>query len=282
MLVFRVKRGLIFVALVMLCTPGRSDQVAVPARQDEAPTEPQKVEPADPVLSAHFTLPSEETLSYGVEWRLMRAGTAILNWSPVPGGDGRGWQTDLRLESTGFVSRLYKVDNRYTSLMDPELCVLSAYMKSHEGSRRRETTITFDSAEKKASYLERDPVKDSIVRQQEIDIPVCVHVVLGGLFLLRTLRLEPGQSIQIPISDGKKSVSAHVEAQVRETIKTRTGTHRTIRYEAFLFNNVLYRRSGHLYVWLTEDARRVPVQIRARLRFHIGTITLQLEKEERS
>jgi hypothetical protein len=58
------------------------------------------------------------------------------------------------------------------------------------------------------------------------------------------------------------------------------GTFKTIRYEAFLFSNVLYRRDGHLYVWLTDDGRKLPVRIQVRLQFAIGTITFQLEKEE--
>ena len=45
---------------------------------------------------------------------------------------------------------------------------------------------------------------------------------------------------------------------------------------------MLYRRSGRLFVWLTDDERRLPVQIRVQLRFYIGTVTLQLEKEETS
>jgi hypothetical protein len=109
-----------------------------------------------------------------------------------------------------------------------------------------------------------------------------VYDVPGGLYYLRTLQLEPGQSIQMPVSDGKKSVMARVEAQQREEVKTPAGTYKTVRYEVFLFNNVLYRRSGHLHLWVTDDARRVPVQIRARMQFTIGTITLQLEKEERT
>jgi hypothetical protein len=32
-------------------------------------------------------------------------------------------------------------------------------------------------------------------------------------------------------------------------------------------------------VWLTDDARHLPVQMRIRMPFVIGTITLQLEKE---
>jgi hypothetical protein len=53
-----------------------------------------------------------------------------------------------------------------------------------------------------------------------------------------------------------------------------------VRYEIHLFNNVLYRRRAYLYVWLTDDRRRLPVQIRVRMQFTIGTITLQLEKRE--
>jgi len=107
-----------------------------------------------------------------------------------------------------------------------------------------------------------------------------VHDVFGGLYLLRTMRLEPGQSVQVPVSDGKKSASAKVEAQARETVKTPSGNYKSIRYEAYLFNDVLFRRSGHLYFWLSDDARKLPVQIRVKMQFTIGTITLQLEKEQ--
>jgi hypothetical protein len=107
-----------------------------------------------------------------------------------------------------------------------------------------------------------------------------VHDVIGGLFFIRTLNLEPGQSTQIPVSDGKKSVMARVEAQAREDVKTPEGTFKTIRYEAYLFDNVLYKRSAHVNVWVSDDRRRLPVQIRVRMTFTIGTITLLMEKHE--
>ena len=233
-------------------------------------------------LGAPVALAARETLSYRVEWRLIRAGAATLSWEAAPEGTPHQWQASLRLESTGLVSRLYKVEDHYVAQLDSGLCAVSSLLKAHEGGRRRETSVTFDGGSRKASYLERDVVKNNVVRSVEIDIPPCVHDVVGGLFVLRKMRLEPGEQAQIPISDGKKSVSARIEAQARETVTTPTGTHKTIRYEAFLFNNVLYKRPGHLYVWLTDDARRLPVQIRVRLQFHIGTLTFQLEKEERT
>jgi hypothetical protein len=94
------------------------------------------------------------------------------------------------------------------------------------------------------------------------------------------LNLEPGQSVNIPVSDGKKSVSAKVEAQAREDVKTPEGVFHTIRYEVYLFNDVLYHRPAHLNIWITDDRRRLPVQIRVRMTITIGTILLQLEKHE--
>ena len=98
-----------------------------------------------------------------------------------------------------------------------------------------------------------------------------MHDVAGGLYFMRTLNLEPGQSAVEAVSDGKKSVMAKVEAQAREDIKTPEGLFHTIRYEAYLFNGVLYKRPAHLNVWLTDDSRKLPVQIRVRMSIAVGT-----------
>ena len=45
-------------------------------------------------------------------------------------------------------------------------------------------------------------------------------------------------------------------------------------------NGVVYTRKGDVWLWLTDDARRLPVQIRLRTTFPISTVTLTLEKEE--
>ncbi len=224
--------------------------------------------------------PAGEVLRYSVEWRLIHAGNARLTWAPASPDNGRR-EASLQLESVGLVSRLYRVRNSYTTTIADGFCSTGTLLKAEEGRRRRETLVTFDREQGKASYLERDLTKNAAVSTKEIEIPPCVHDVIGALLWLRTTRVPPGESIQVPISDGKKSVSARVEAQQRERVKTPAGAFETIRYEAFLFNGVLYGRKGHLYAWLTDDERRLPVQIRARLQFHVGTITFQLEKEER-
>jgi hypothetical protein len=223
-----------------------------------------------------ISLPARETLDYDIEWRLITAGKAQVEWRQ----ERAGWHIDLHLESVGLVSKLFRVEDDYSVNLNQGLCTESSLLTAHEGSRQRETKVTFDSAAHEAFYLERDLAKNSTLLQKETDIPACVHDVIGALYALRTLSLEPGQSTAMPVSDGKKSVLAKVEAQAREDVKTAEGTFHTIRYEAYLFNDVLFRRPAHLNFWLTDDRRRLPVQVRVRMQFTIGTITLQLTKHE--
>jgi hypothetical protein len=225
-------------------------------------------------------LPAREDLRYEIEWRLINAGRAALTWRAAEETDG--WQIQMKLESVGLVSKLYRVDDTYTSLLGPGLCAIRSHLIAHEGRKHRETTVTFDRKADTAHRVETDLTKNTVVEDKVIDVPPCVRDVLGALYTLRTMNLEPGQSTEIPISDGKKSVAGKVEAQEREDVKIKGKVYKTIRYQAYLFNNVLYRRNARLYVWLTDDARRLPVQIRVRMQFTIGTITLQLIEEEKA
>jgi hypothetical protein len=222
-------------------------------------------------------LPAHETLTYSIEWRLITAGRARVEWTST---GAESAQIKVKVESAGLVSKLFRVEDTYLAVVGSGLCGESVQLTSEEGSRRRETRINFDYPNHRADYLERDRTKNTVLLAKETEIPPCTHEIGGGLYFLRTLSLEPGQSVLVPLTDGKKSVVAKVEAQQREEVRTTAGTFKTIRYEAYVFNNVLYRRPAHLYVWLTDDARRIPVQIRVRMQVTIGTITLALEKRE--
>jgi hypothetical protein len=237
------------------------------------------------MVSAQTAPSGKEVLSYAIEWRLIPAGTAKLTVSTLPStASARPYspvgEIRLRIESAGLVSRLFRVEDDYTSLQGQNFCTQSTFMSAREGNRSKDTRVVFDSQARRATWVEKDLVKNA-TNTQGVDIPTCVHDVLGGLMVLRNLRLEPGKTASLPLSDGKKFVQAKVESQRREELKTDLGTFKTIRYEVFLFDNVLYKRSGHLHIWLTDDDRRLPVQLQVRLQFTIGTITFQLVKEEK-
>lgn len=225
---------------------------------------------APPSLPQSF--PSPETLVYSIQWRLIDAGEARLTQEPK--------RSKLHIESSGLVSKLYKLDDNYDLEMQGDFCATSTILNAMERSRHRETKVIYDYSKGKAFYSERDLIKNSVTKTAEVEIASCTHDIIGALYKLRTLKLEPGQSAQVEVSDGKKSATARIEAQQNEQIKTNAGTFNTTRYEAFVFGGVLYARKAQLLVWVSDDPRRLPVQIRIRLSFPIGTITLELEKEE--
>lgn len=226
--------------------------------------------------SAPKAFPYPEKLEYRIEWRLITAGTANVQIAPV---SGTTWQTKLDIESAGVVSRLYRVSDKYQAITNDQFCGINANLDAQEGKRHRLSTLIFDNGKRKLRYEERDLVANKTA-SKVVDIPPCTHEITGALASLRLNRLDPGKTETIPITDGKKTVMARIQAQDRETITIDEHTYHTIRYEAFLFDNVLYRRKGQLWVWITDDASRVPVQIRIRLGFPIGNILLSLVKDE--
>jgi hypothetical protein len=211
-------------------------------------------------------------LTYSIEWRLIHAGTAVID---MHDSEGR-----LKLDSAGLVSALFKVDDTYTVRYEQPFCAASSQLDSKEGKRHHQTTVTYDRKLNRASWVERDLLKNEVLRTAQVETPHCVQDVLGGILALRGLTLEPGQSTQVAMSDGRRAAQVKVDVQEREEITTPAGAFKTIRYEANLLNGVVYPRKGRVFVWVSDDTKRIPVQIRLRMAFPIGTVTLQLEKAE--
>ena len=160
------------------------------------------------------------------------------------------------------------------------MCATSSVMESMEGKRHREAHVTYDRSRNHAFFVERDLSDNKVVKETGTDIPNCVADVVGAFAKLRGMDVGAGQSTQIPVSDGRKSALVKITAKEREDVKTPLGMYKAMRYEADLMNGVVYPRKGDVYLWLSEDERRLPVQIKLRTSFPIGTVTLSLEKEE--
>ncbi len=219
--------------------------------------------------------PSPEKLTYRVEWRMVTAGSAVVELSR----NGSNWQTNLNLESAGLVSRLMHVVDAYKLLSNDRFCGINTSLDAQEGKRHKLTTMLFDNSRHKLAYSDKDLVKNQI-DSQEIDIPPCTYDIFGALHALRQMKIEPGKSFTFPITNGKKIVNAKVEALSAEKININGKNYSTVRYEAFVFDNALYRRKGRLFVWMTDDPERIPVQMQFQMGFPIGNVSLELEKQE--
>ena len=221
--------------------------------------------------------PFPEKLTYRIEWRLVTAGTAELEFMH---SSSNNWGINLDLQSEGVVTRLYRVLDKYRVTSNSQFCAASASLDAQEGKRHNLTQLNFDNLAHKVHYELHDLVKN-VRENKELPIEPCTHEVAGALASLGKLNLEPGKSITLPVTNGKKMVSVRVEAQAREGVIVDGKTYQTVRYEAFLFDNVLYKRKGRLFLWISDDPDRTPVQFRIQLGFPVGTISLQLEKQQK-
>lgn len=216
--------------------------------------------------------PVTEKRTYSVEWRLVRAGTVTLEYGKT--------HATMRLESSGIVSSLFKVEDVYDVNYQDSYCATSGVMDSKEGKRHHDTRITYDRARNRAFYVERDLIKNMTLHEDSVETPYCVSDVVGALLKLREANIEPGQTLQAPVSDGRKYAAVKIQAQEREEVRTPAGPYKTIRYEADVMNGIVYTRKGKVNIWLTDDDRKIAVQIRVRMNFPVGAVTLQLEKSE--
>ncbi len=221
--------------------------------------------------------PYPEKMSFRVEWRLIMAGTATVEMSHSNPDD---WQTKLNLESAGLVARWYKVLDSYRVSTDDKFCAADSYLDAQEGKRHTITRLTFEKAQRKVQYDQRDLVKDATAKKQ-LEIAPCTHDIVGALEALRESNLQSGKWAAFPMTDGKKMAFVKVEGQAKEPVALPGKTYQTIRYEAFLFDNVLYKRKGRLLIWISDDSDRIPVQMRLQLGFPIGTVTVQLESDKK-
>ena len=94
-----------------------------------------------------------------------------------------------------------------------------------------------------------------------------------GDFLRASQPLELGQSFHMPVADSMRVVDVMMKAEAREQITTPAGTFQTMRAQPLADAGVVKNR-GSIWIWYTDDQRRLPVQMRARLFW--GTITLRL------
>lgn len=208
---------------------------------------------------------------------MVTAGAAKLQLSRAL----QDWQIHLSIESAGLVSRLYRIQDAYKVTSNDNFCGLDSSFEAQEGKRHVLESEQFDNTRHKATFDVHDLVKN-LKEHHEIDIAPCTHEIVGALESLRLQKIDAGKSITLPIANGKKMAYARIEAQAKENIIIDGKTYATTRYEAFIFDNVVFRKKGSLLVWLTDDVGHVPVQMRFQMGFPIGNITLELEKAERS
>lgn len=143
--------------------------------------------------------------------------------------------------------------------------------------RVRESEALFDYKERQVTYTEIDP-KEPMRPPRKIasDIPADTHDMVSAIYRLRTLPLAVNSSFQITVSDSGLVFSIPVKVTGRELQKTAIGRVQCFRVEPVVFGpGRLIEREGSMIIWITDDARRIPV--RAQVNTSLGRIQINIK-----
>ncbi len=216
-----------------------------------------------------YSFPAHETLSYAVDWRVFPAGTAVFHLQQ----DGPIEKVTATSETLGGVNLIYKVADRFESSFNRATgCSQGFSRQIREGHRRIDSNLTFDYG-RKVSVFQQKNLVDGTHQHKETPIPGCVTDDLSAIFYPASQNLVVGQNFGMPLANATRTVAVTMKVEDHEEVQTPLGTFNTIRVQPTANAGVVKNR-GNIWIWYTDDARHIPVQMRARLFW--GTITFRL------
>ena len=241
--------------------------------------------PAKP-LSKWQTLPEinapwmkGERLEYELSWGFVTAGYATLEVKPRKDGKVE-FETYATANKT--VNKFYPVHDTVYTLVHKRGLMTDVFRKSlHEGTFHNKSLIRFNRDDKKAVLSDtvfKDPVKHYVKRSADTSVTIdgLEHSIMSAFYLVRTLPLKEGATSRFAAVSGKKRYERKVITHKRETIKTDLGSFKTVKVEPVLDGDGIFNSSGRIFIWFTDDEKRIPVLMQCEIK--LGSIKATLTK----
>ena len=207
-----------------------------------------------------------EYFQFSIDWNGLNGGSSLMQVQNLHTVDGhRVYRIVTKAESNSFVSRFYKVRDRAESFIDAESLISRRFVKHlREGGFKQDIDVRFEQEQKKAVYA----------GGPTLDVPAQVHDVLSAFYYVRTRPLAIGSSFTIPTHDNRKSYEMEVKVHKRERIEVPAGKFDCILVEPVLKSEGVFKSKGSIFVWLTDDDRRIPVLVKSKV--PVGSISVSL------
>ncbi|WP_395627621.1 DUF3108 domain-containing protein [Daejeonella sp.] len=173
--------------------------------------------------------------------------------------------------TAGTFNIFYKVRNRYDSYVDKKTMTPYLYTENiREANYRRNDKARFYQEEKKV-VSNNGTFKSN---GQTFD-------VVSAYYFARNLNisaLTEGDTFSLDyfLHDGISKMD--IQYVGKEVVKTSLGYVRCIKFSPSIQPGRVFRKNSKLYLWITDDANRIPVK--AHVEILVGSVTLELISAE--
>jgi len=211
-----------------------------------------------------------ERLSYDVYFGAIKVGTGSMEVRGIDTVRGRpAYHTAFSLN--GGIP-FYKVDDVFESwFATDDLASLRFNQDQNEGTKERQHRYEI--------YPERRTYDD--LSDQEPEQPSVADPLDDGSFVyfVRTVPLEVGRTYEFQryFKPDRNPVTIRVER--RERVKVPAGTFDAIVIQPVIKTKGVFSESGHAELWISDDDRRVILQMKSQLSF--GSLDLYLTTIQR-
>ncbi len=202
-----------------------------------------------------------EELIYEISWFGISAGTGRLHVKDKIIKDGREvYHIAYYANSSELFSKFYKVEDMAETFMDTKgFFPWNFKLKVREGKSKRDVETIFNQIDNKATFIkEKD---DPMI----VSVPSAVQDAFSSLYYLRTKNLKVGEKVIIDVFEDKKNWQVEVHVIKKERIKIYSGEIDTVLVKPLLKFEGIFQRKGDLYIWLTDDERKIPVQVKTKV-----------------
>lgn len=203
-----------------------------------------------------------ETLDYTVSWMKVVGGTARM--TVAPSGDSN-WRITSVAKSGGGLARFVKVRDEIETIVTRNDFSTLRYTKKldERGDKMEEvTTIEDGIASRKRKKIRKVPV------------PYPVYDPISLIYYFRTLELAPGKMYEFTVISDGKLYTVHGRVVKREKVTTPLGTFDALMVEPQMASAGV-QREEQLFIWYSDDERRLPLRIRTEVKFGSVTATLK-------
>jgi len=210
-----------------------------------------------------------EHLTFEINYGFVNAGTATMEVLRMIEYENRPcYQVVTRANSNKFFSSFNKVDDRIESIMDAFGIFPWRFEKRlREGNYHRDRQYIFDQRQKIVHY-----------ENDTIPVPAYAQDAVSTLYYIRTQDLAVGKSVFIDNFVDGRQFKTEVKVTKKEKITVAAGTFDCLKVEPMTETVGIFKNTGALTVWLTDDRVKMPVLMKSKIK--VGSITVELSDFE--
>lgn len=246
----------------------KNDNSSKPSALSQQETRPVSVPVMNPADVMATTV--HEKLTYQISMFGFNVGSAVLE-AVNEKGEVR---ISMRVKSDAVISAVYPVDDLIETRLLGGNYLLST-IRQQEGAFKSDTGFTICLREKFVLWADR--MKNLVAKQSIPDNEVLD--TLSGLYYLRKRLLQVGAIETLHIYDNDNYSVVPVEVLRRETVRLPNFKRvDTLVVRPNQHAGGIFRRTGDMLIWLTNDENKVPVKVETTI--SLGRVTAELIEAE--